>query len=144
MTGGLDFTNLHRFAIEESTSGSGAGQRGMDVGAVRLVDTHVGAAPVPGDLNGDGLVNMTDYGILKSDFFSQVPTMTGADLSGDGKVNLQDFLYFKQDYLAANGNVIGLPVNVPEPASMVLICLAAGPAMLWLRMQRRGGTRVQK
>ena len=48
--------------------------------------------PLPGDVNGDGAVNLRDFNILAGNFgrTSGVTRSTG-DLNGDGRVDLQDF-----------------------------------------------------
>lgn len=85
----------------------------------------VSQAPVPGDANGDGSVDILDLDILSSNF-----GMTGgaiyndADFNGDGSVDILDL-----DILSANfGSVT--PAAVPEPASLIVAVLvgAAGIA----------------
>jgi hypothetical protein len=43
-----------------------------------------------GDTNGDGIVNITDVGVLLANFGASVPPGTGGDVSGDGFVNITD------------------------------------------------------
>jgi peptidoglycan/xylan/chitin deacetylase (PgdA/CDA1 family) len=44
----------------------------------------------PGDINGDGVVNLNDLSILSSNWGSESATRAQGDLNGDGKVNLND------------------------------------------------------
>ena len=48
------------------------------------------ATPCPGDINGDGVVNTGDLGILLAHFGLQVPPGTQGDLNGDGVVTTFD------------------------------------------------------
>jgi hypothetical protein len=101
---------------------------------------HILAPAVPGDINGDGSVDLTDYGLLKSSFFQTVVAGTGADPNGDGKVDLTDFIYFKHDYAVFNGasSASSLAAPVPEPATVLLV-VAALPAWLLSRRSKRSG-----
>ena len=58
---------------------------------------HFHAAGQPGDVNGDGKVNIADLSIIASNFNTSGKTLAQGDLSGDGKVNILDF-----SILAAN------------------------------------------
>lgn len=44
----------------------------------------------PGDLNGDGAVNLNDLSILSSNWGREPATAAQGDLNGDGKINLND------------------------------------------------------
>ncbi|MBI2824030.1 MAG: PEP-CTERM sorting domain-containing protein [Planctomycetia bacterium] len=92
---------------------------------------------VPGDINGDGQVNLTDYGILKSYWLQTVSGgVSVGDLNNDNTVNIIDFATFKQDYIAFNGGNGSDLVAVPEPSAMTMLLSACGlPA--WLIMRRR-------
>ena len=59
----------------ENTAGSGAG---------------VSLKSIPGDLNGDGTVNVTDLSILLSNWGKTGVTAAQGDLNGDGTVNVTD------------------------------------------------------
>ncbi len=51
--------------------------------------------PLPGDANGDGKVDLTDFGILKNNFGAGT-TQAQGDFDGNGRVDLTDFGIFKQ------------------------------------------------
>jgi hypothetical protein len=90
-----------------------------------------------GDLNSDGQVNLTDYGILKSNWFQNVGNgISDGDLNFDGTVNLTDFALFRQAYQDFNGGGGGAFSAVPEPATILLV-IASLPA--WCMMLRRKG-----
>lgn len=87
---------------------------------------------IDGDINGDGLVDLTDFNILKANFGIQMATRSQGDLSGDGMVDLADFNDLKANF--------GNSAVVPEPNSLLLaalglVSLAAG--RLFLRRWRR-------
>lgn len=48
------------------------------------------ALPKAGDVNGDGVINITDIGIIVDVYGTQPPTDLRADLNKDGKVNIID------------------------------------------------------
>ena len=56
--------------------------------------TQVAACVLIGDLNGDGSVNIFDFGIFRANY----PTGMICDLNGDGFVNIFDFGIFRANY----------------------------------------------
>jgi GH35 family endo-1,4-beta-xylanase len=75
---------------------------------------------IPGDVNGDGTVNLADLNAVKNNFGED--GSTGGDANGDGVVNLADLNEVKNNFgdTASPGFV-----GVPEPASVALL-LGAG------------------
>jgi uncharacterized protein (DUF2141 family) len=61
----------------------------------------VDATLVPGDLNGDNVIDLSDFALVASAYGSN-PTSpnwnSNADLNGDGVVNIEDFALLAQDY----------------------------------------------
>jgi len=100
---------------------------------VRLVINQ--AAPVAGDLDGDFDVDLTDYGILKTNWKQTVPSGTLGDFNGSGNVSLIDFSLFKGYYEAFNPGA-GALSPVPEPSTLVLLA-AALPAAFWVIRRRK-------
>jgi hypothetical protein len=89
--------------------------------------------PCPGDANLDGIVDLQDFGLLKSGFGTTGGATWGdGDFNGDGAVDLQDFGLLKQHF----GEIAGLGA-IPEPATLLgLLAGAAGPL---LRRRRQHG-----
>lgn len=89
---GLESAGVYRFAQASS---------------VRIVDL------LAGDANGDGTVNLTDFGILKANFGSGTTRAQG-DFNGDGAVDLTDFGLLKDNFGKSGATA------VPEPCTWVL------------------------
>ena len=75
-----------------------------------------------GDANLDGTVNGIDFGILTANFNKSVSRWDQGDFNYDNIVNGIGFasLAALQSFAAANG----LLADIPEPASVVLLCAA--------------------
>lgn len=89
--------------------------------------------PTDGDLNGDGLINMTDWIELRSNMGMDTSLLdifdafSRGDQDGDGRIDGSDFVIFKTAYEAINGSgaFATLVVNsVPEPSAILLIPFA--------------------
>lgn len=93
--------------------------------SLRIVDF------LAGDANGDGSVDLTDFGILKANFGSGTTRAQG-DFNGDASVDLTDFGILKANF-GKSGTLA-----VPEPCSWVLA--AAGLVGL-LTLRHRLGAR---
>ena len=92
--------------------------------------------PVPGDVDGDGDVDTTDFNVLKANFGTTVlPNSHLGDLNGDNLVNVVDFAQWKGNYPfpGAGSGSGSLGGAVPEPASALLMVM---PLVLALRLRR--------
>lgn len=95
--------------IERHTAALDAGARiGLVVAARGTADARVffdnvaldlGAAA--GDIDGDGLVDLVDFGLLKDHFGNSGVSRGEGDLTGDGRVNLADFGVLKVNFSAS-------------------------------------------
>lgn len=79
------------------------------------VDYIRAASPNPGDVNGDGDVDLIDFAILKK-HFGAVGALRQGDLTRDGIVDLHDFALLKSHF--------GESTDVPEPDAKAIIALA--------------------
>jgi hypothetical protein len=91
--------------------------------------------PVPGDVDGDGDVDPTDFNILTANFGTTVAANSHlGDLNGDTLVNIVDFAQWKANYpFPGAGGGSGI-TSVPEPATaLISLPLLFGLGMLRLR-----------
>jgi hypothetical protein len=91
----------------------------------RFFVRYIFDADVVGDANGDGWVNLGDFGIVKSSFGAQGEDAELGDLTGDGLVDLNDFGQLKISMARAAG-----ATPVPEPAGIVLALAGFGALAL--------------
>jgi hypothetical protein len=78
---------------------------------------------MPGDINGDGLVDVADYDIWAANVGATNATWQQGDLNGDHLVDVADY-----DIWAAN---VGASATVtPEPISMIILAIGGGLAAL--------------
>jgi hypothetical protein len=82
---------------------------------------------LPGDFDGNGVIDNLDFNILRNHFQSPGAYPDG-DMDFNGFIDLHDFAAFKAAFEAAN------PAPVPEPATLVLI-MAGG--LLYFAARRR-------
>ncbi len=88
---------------------------------------------LPGDFNDDGMVDMTDF-LVFAEHFNKPGLYSEGDISFNGHVDLQDFSIFRQ--ALANANAVPA-ASVPEPASHLMVCLAALALPMLLRRRAR-------
>ena len=92
-----------------------------------------------GDLNGDGLVNINDYRVIRDNLQTSSLYLSKGELTGDGKVDLNDFRAWTKIAGPLPGAGAGAEVagTVPEPSTMLLSLF--GLAMVCgIRFVRRG------
>ncbi|HEY4232135.1 MAG TPA: dockerin type I domain-containing protein, partial [Lacipirellulaceae bacterium] len=108
---------------------------GSALGADQINLTNVDVTlSVPGDTNGDNLVDSVDYANIVSHFNQMVTSRQQGDLNGDGIVDLSDFHEWKANQTSGAGQSSIDGSVVPEPASWALA--AVGAILLVLQRQR--------
>jgi hypothetical protein len=78
---------------------------------------------VPGDVDGDGDVDMADFTPIRDNFQKSVTQRSQGDLNGDGMVDWIDFRQWKTNEPLFSGGASG---SVPEPTSAILGLFVAG------------------
>lgn len=119
-----------------SSNHSGLNNHGDLAFHFELADGRSGVAlwssRLPGDLNGDGFVGITDLNIILTNWNQSVPPANStADPSGDGFVGILDL-----NLVLGNWNAGTPPTNyayIPEPATTLLTLIIAP----WFLLRRR-------
>jgi hypothetical protein len=124
---------------------SGIGGLGFTVATDIDYFSDVGLPPpsgVVGDVNQDGVVNQADYDVWSMNVgfnntfgVGDLTTLVKGDLDGNGKIDFFDFRIISR---AAGAGGVTLNLGVPEPASGILLAVAA---LVGLASRRRAGAR---
>jgi hypothetical protein len=93
-------------------------------------------AQVLGDVDGNGVVNDVDFGIIRDHLF-QTGTRTQGDLTGDGLVDFSDFRQWKTAVGSGAGAGASFEAAVPEPASVLLALIATAVGSIAGQRRRR-------
>ncbi len=98
---------------------------------VDLGDIAVSIMPGPGDANSDGSVDVTDLGILATNYGGTSGLeWSDGDFTGDGAVDVNDLGILATYYGTTDS------IAVPEPSMLLLIALSAS-ALAWKRRSRK-------
>jgi Dockerin type I domain len=137
---GQDWTDFNSFSFTIYSYG-----KSISLDSITLL-----ANPIPGDVNGDGLLNADDYALIDRGYAAGLTGHVNGDLNGDGVVNAADFLIIDTAFAKANGDILSpdflaerdaqfgagyvaeLEAAVPEPT-----CIAACGLALPLLLRRR-------
>ena len=74
---------------------------------VRPRDIEVGEGPIPGDVDGNGIVEFGDFLTLSGNFGQQVEPGTGGDFDNDGTVTFGDFLVLSSNFGKTTAVAVG-------------------------------------
>ena len=121
-TATLDLTDIDGISVELFAPGSQT-----RIGEISLDQIATAAAPIAGDFNADGMVDMEDYGVWKSHFGVEGPI--NGDGNGDHVVDLADYTLWRNNLDAGTPTPVVGQTTVPEPATWLLAIgavLAAG------------------
>jgi hypothetical protein len=86
---------------------------------------------VPGDYNGNGVVDAADYTRWRDTLSQNVAPGTGADGSGNGVIDQADYTYWKTRFGNTSGSGSLGGAAVPEPTSLVLLFVATWTGTCW-------------
>jgi hypothetical protein len=93
---------------------------------------------LPGDVNRDGQVNLTDFHIIRGNLFKTGQSRAQGDLVGDGIVNFADYREWKNNVPAGLAASADLSGAIPEPgAALMLTVFGSLVALLNRRGQRK-------
>jgi hypothetical protein len=82
-------------------------------------------AVLPGDFNGDAVVDAADYVVWRKTFGSTVPQWSGADGNGDTYVDEDDYQVWSKNLGSSlSGTGGNAATTVPEPAAAVMTLIA--------------------
>jgi hypothetical protein len=86
-----------------------------------------GPPPVPGDTDGDGVVELSDFDPIRDNFRNIVSSRAEGDLVPNSRVDFDDFRQWKTAFLAGGGSLAGVDLSfgsVPEPSAAALALMA--------------------
>jgi hypothetical protein len=92
----------------------------------------------PGDVDNNGLVNLADYNIIRTNLEKPVTIFTSGDLNGDSYVDLNDFRRWR----SAAPPAVAASVGIPEPSTAALSLCGALLAAAGVR--RREARRAER
>jgi hypothetical protein len=99
---------------------------GLQWNASQLYTTGVIAVGLPGDFNGDGVVDAADY-VVWRDTLGETGTGLAADGNGNNQIDAGDFDVWRANFGQTAGSGAGATANaaVPEPSTLLLLTFAA-------------------
>ena len=89
----VDRDGLHRFAVAP-----GRYFLTIQTDAPKSIVASINFSRVPGDANGDGVVNFSDFAMLRNNFGGTVNPFSGGDLNGDRRVDFRDFALLRRNF----------------------------------------------
>jgi len=101
----------------------------VDTAGENLTNPATGVVITPGDVDGNGIVNLVDFGLIRDHFQTAVTMRSQGDLTFDNFVDFRDFRQWKTAFLGGGGSLEGVDLSfsggaVPEPAGVCLALMA--------------------
>lgn len=98
----------------------------------QMLSSFVGTAvyPLAGDYNHDGVVDTRDYVMWRNSMGSNVLAYSGADGDGNGIVDANDYSIWRANFGNGAGSGVGGAAEVPEPATILLLCALIASAII--------------
>lgn len=91
--------------------------------------------PVTGDVDGNGLVEIADFNIIRDNFYLEGATLAQGDLTFDERVTIADFEQWKNAFPGNGAAMLSqLFSTVPEPGSASLLLLTTIAAICRRRL----------
>lgn len=111
------------------------GESAFTEGVVVYRDVEFSA--LPGDFNGDGIVNLADYTVWRDHLGGDESALANPG-NNDGTVNAADYQVWKTNFGMSTGAVVaGLSTaSIPEPTSMALLLVSSVATSLVCRKRR--------
>lgn len=123
-------TKYTSYRVTFPTLKNAGGANSMQIGEVELLGLTGNQAV--GDANGDGVVNIADFDLIRNNFRRTVVAGEDGDVNATGTVDFEDFRLWK----TAFGG--GGPSNVPEPATVSMVVIGCVGMFLARRARARG------
>jgi len=100
-----------------------AGASAEQIATRPILVIELGGSTVPGDANGDGVVDVADLGVLGANFNQSNMTFADGDFNGDGATDVADLGILGANWTASQttGNASAL---VPEPTTLSLLAMS--------------------
>jgi hypothetical protein len=128
----VQFPNATAYAtyrVTFPTLRNAAAANSMQIGEVELLE---GVAVVVGDADGDGVVDIADFDLIRGNFRETVTAGADGDLDFSTVVDFEDFRIWKTAFAG------DAPNSVPEPATVSMIVIGCVGMFLARRMRARG------
>jgi hypothetical protein len=101
------------------------------------VVNYIDSPGLPGDYNGDNVVDSRDYVVWRNSLGATGMNLP-ADGTGDGTVDHLDYTFWKQRYGNTASGALVAPAAVPEPSSLVVLGMVAPLAFAVRRRYLQG------
>ncbi len=94
-----------------------------DIATRPILVIELGDSVMPGDANGDGIVDVADLGVLGANFGGTNAVSTDGDFNGDGVIDVADLGILGANWTAGQEAGAMAPL-VPEPATLSLLAMS--------------------